>query len=67
MGFSDISIFQNEITTILTPSTLEVGEYVFYFGGPWLQILNDNILISPPSEVEGVTIVVISFRNIAKN
>ncbi len=46
-----LAIFRNEITTILTPSTSEKGEWgrrgghFFRFGGPWLQIRNVNILI----------------------
>ncbi len=45
--FSDL---RNEITTILTPSTSEGGEWgrwggqVIRFGGPWLRIHNVNIL-----------------------
>ncbi len=67
-----LAIFRNEITTILTPSTSEGGESVLTF-----RIRNQG---SPkrktwppppsPSKVEGVRIVVISFRydiSIAKN
>ncbi len=43
-----LTIFLNEITTILTPSTSEgegKGGHVLYFGGAWLQIRNINSVV----------------------